>query len=432
MDSMMPAMETEAMGAVAGKPRVVILGGGFGGLSAAVSLADADAEVVLVDRRNYHLFQPLLYQVAAAALNPSDIAQPIRGILRGQKNTTVLLGEVTAIDRAARIVHLSNQRALSYDWLIIGTGARHSYFGHPEWEECAPGLKDLDDATAIRRRILRAFETAEDTTDMAERERLLTFVIVGAGPTGVEMAGAIAELARHALPMDFRRIDPTAAKIILVDAAPRVLPAFPESLSAAAAKALEALGVELRLGASVSMCAADHAVIDGAVLPTRTILWAAGVAASPAARWLNSPADRTGRVIVDAQLHPENDPRIFVIGDTACCIGPNGTPLPGTAPVAKQQGQWAGKSIAASIAGRSPPERFVYKHAGFMATIGRGEAVADFGRVRMAGFFAWLLWCVAHIYFLVGFRNRLSVAMSWAWAYATFQRGARLITGQDM
>lgn len=311
MDSMMPPMETEVMGKAAGKPRVVILGGGFGGLSAAVSLAEADAEVVLVDRRNYHLFQPLLYQVAAAALNPSDIAQPIRGILRGQKNTTVLLGEVDAIDRAARIVHLSNQRALPYDWLIVGTGARHSYFGHPEWEECAPGLKDLDDATAIRRRILRAFETAEDTTDMAERERLLTFVIVGAGPTGVEMAGAIAELARHALPMDFRRIDPTAAKIILVDAAPRVLPAFPESLSAAAAKALEALGVELRLGASVSMCAADHAVIDGAVLPTRTILWAAGVAASPAARWLNSPADRTGRVIVDAQLHPENDPRIL-------------------------------------------------------------------------------------------------------------------------
>jgi NADH dehydrogenase len=414
-----------------GKPRVVILGGGFGGLAAAVSLSKADADVVLVDRRNHHLFQPLLYQVAVAALTPSDIAQPIRGILRGQKNTTVLLAEVDAIDRTTRTVRLSNQRILRYDWLIVGTGARHSYFGHPEWEAFAPGLKGLDDATAIRRRILRAFETAEDTADAEESRRLLTFVIVGAGPTGVEMAGAIAELARHALPRDFRRIDPASAKIILVDAATRVLPAFPETLSTAAATALGALGVELRLGASVSACAADHVVIDGTALPTRTILWAAGVAASPASRWLNSPADRIGRVVVDAQLHPDNDPHVFVVGDTACCMGPDGRPLPGIAPVAKQQGKWAGKAIAAMIAGRPAPERFVYKHTGFLATIGRGAAVADFGRVRLTGFFAWLLWCVAHVYFLVGFRNRLSVALSWMWAYATFQRGARLITGQD-
>ncbi len=426
-----PRAGTDAMSLGDGKPRVVILGGGFGGLAAAVSLSKAEADIVLVDRRNHHLFQPLLYQVAVAALTPSDIAQPIRGILRGQKNTTVLLAEVDAIDRTTRSVHLSNQRILSYDWLIVGTGARHSYFGHPEWEAFAPGLKGLDDATGIRRRILRAFETAEDTEDFEESRRLLTFVIVGAGPTGVEMAGAIAELARHALPRDFRRIDPASARIILVDAAPRVLPAFPETLSTAAAAALGALGVELRLGASVSSCAADHVVIDGTALPTRTILWAAGVAASPASRWLNTPADRIGRVVVDAQLHPDDDQHVFVVGDTACCMGKDGRPLPGIAPVAKQQGKWAGKAIAAMIAGRSAPERFVYKHTGFLATIGRGAAVADFGRVRLTGFFAWLLWCVAHVYFLVGFRNRLSVALSWMWAYATFQRGARLITGQD-
>jgi NADH dehydrogenase len=418
--------------AAGGRPRVVILGGGFGGLSAAVALRKTEADVVLVDRRNHHLFQPLLYQVATAALNPSDIAQPIRGILRGQKNTTVLLGAVEGIDRAARMVRLDHGRMLDYDWLIVATGARHSYFGHPEWERVAPGLKELDDATAIRRRILRAFETAEDTMDQAESERLLTFVIVGAGPTGVEMAGAIAELARHALPMDFRRINPASARIILADAAPRVLPAFPEDLSAAAAKALEKLGVELRLGAMVSGCTAEHVVIDGTVLPTRTILWAAGVAASPAARWLEAAADRTGRVIVDAQLHPENEPRIFVVGDTACCVGPEGKPLPGIAPVAKQQGAWAGAAIAAAIEGRALSEKFQYRHAGFMATIGRGAAVADFGKVRLSGFTAWLLWCVAHVYFLIGFRNRLSVALSWGWAYTTFQRGARLITGADM
>ncbi len=414
------------------RPRVVILGGGFGGLSAALALRHAEADITLVDRRNHHLFQPLLYQVATAALTPSDIAQPIRGILRGQKNTTVLLGEVVGIDRAARFVQLSHDRRLDYDWLIVATGARHSYFGHPEWEKFAPGLKELDDATALRRRILRAFETAEDTTDMAERERLLTFVIVGAGPTGVEMAGAIAELARHALAMDFRAINPAAARIILADAAKRVLPAFPEDLSAAAAKALAKLGVELRLGAAVSECAADHVVIDGSILPTRTILWAAGVAASPAMRWLDAPADRTGRVVVDARLHPGGDEHIFVIGDTASCPGADGKPLPGIAPVAKQQGKWAGACIAGIIEGRAPAPDFAYHHAGFMATIGRGAAVADLGRIRMTGFLAWVLWCVAHVYFLIGFRNRLSVALSWGWAYATFQRGARLITGADM
>lgn len=422
----------DAMGAASGKPRVVILGGGFAGLSAALALSKADADIVLVDRRNHHLFQPLLYQVATAALSPSDIAQPIRAILRRQKNTTILLGEVEAIDRTERHITLNNDRMLHYDWLIIATGARHSYFGHPEWEKFAPGLKELDDATAIRRRILHAFETAEDTIDAAERERLLTFVIVGAGPTGVEMAGAIAELARQALPMDFRRINPALAKIILVDAAPRVLPVFPEKLSAAAAKALIALGVELRLGASVSACAGDHVVINGVALPTRTILWAAGVAASPAARWLNAPADRTGRVLVDAHLHPDNDPHIFVTGDTACVLAADGRPLPGIAPVAKQQGRWAGQSIAATLRGQAPSAPFAYKQSGFLATIGRGAAVADFGRVQLAGFFAWLLWCVAHVYFLIGFRNRLSVALSWGWAYATFQRGARLITGTDM
>jgi NADH dehydrogenase len=424
--------EAVAQTAAAPKPRVVILGGGFGGLSAAIALGKADADIVLIDRRNHHLFQPLLYQVATAALNPSDIAQPIRGILRGQKNTTVLLGEVEAVDRAARTVTLRGGRVLGYDWLVVATGARHGYFGHPEWEAFAPGLKELDDATAIRRRILSAFEKAEDAMDEAERTRLLTFVIVGAGPTGVEMAGAIAELARQALPMDFRRINSASARIILADAAPRVLPAFPEELSAKAAKQLQALGVELRLGAAVSACAADHVVIDGGALPTRTILWAAGVAASPAARWLGVAADRTGRVVVDAQLHPEGDRHVFVVGDTASVAGPEGRPLPGIAPVAKQQGAWAGRAIAAAIAGRLPAARFDYKHAGFMATIGRGAAVADFGKVRLAGFTAWMLWGVAHVYFLIGFRNRMSVALSWAWAYATFQRGARLITGSEM
>ncbi len=431
--AMMPA-DKDAMAAApkTQRPRVVILGGGFGGLSAALALAKTDAEVVLVDRRNHHLFQPLLYQVATAALSPSDIAQPIRGILRGQKNATVLLGEVNGIDRAGQIVKFTDGRMLEYDWLIVATGARHSYFGHPEWAAFASGLKELDDATAIRRRILRAFETAEDTADEDERRRLLTFVIVGAGPTGVEMAGAIAELARHSLPKDFRRIDPASAQIILADGSKRVLPTFPEDLSEAAAKSLTKLGVELRLGASVSGCAADHAIVDGVAVPTRTIIWAAGIAASPAATWLGLEADRAGRVMVDAQLKPAGEARIFVVGDTASCQGANGKPLPGIAPVAKQEGEYAGAFIAATIAGRTPPAAFAYRHAGFMATIGRGSAIADFGRVKLSGFVAWLLWSLAHVYFLIGFRNRLSVALSWGWAYATFQRGSRLITGTDM
>jgi len=409
------------------RPHIVIIGAGFGGLSAAHGLAGAAADVTIVDQRNYHLFQPLLYQVATAGLSPAQIAAPIRAILRRATNLQVLLGRVTGVDAQARTVVLEN-RTLSYDTLVIATGARHAYFGHDEWEQVAPGLKNINDATAIRRRILTAFESAEASGE-AERRRLLTFVVIGGGPTGVEMAGAIAELARVALRHDFRNIDPREARIVLVEAGCRVLSAFPEKLSAAAQKALEGLGVEVRLGKPVTQCDAEGVTIGDDPLPAATIVWAAGVAASSAARWLGAEHDRAGRVRVGPDLTVPGHPEIFCIGDTALAEDAEGKPLPGLAPVAKQQGAYVARTIRARLAGQPEPGPFRYRDYGTLATIGRRAAVADFGWLQLSGTLAWLLWGLVHISFLIGFRNRLVVLVDWIWSYLTFQSGARLITG---
>jgi NADH dehydrogenase len=419
--------------ATAPDPRehIVIIGGGFGGLSAALALRKVPVRVTLIDRRNYHLFQPLLYQVATAGLSPADIASPIRGILRRQRNTTVLLGKVTGVDIAGKAV-LIDERRVTYDQLVIATGARHAYFNHEEWERFAPGLKKIDDATDIRSRILVAFERAENSSDDRERRRLLTFVIVGGGPTGVEMAGAIAELARRALAIDFRNIDPGSARVVLVESGPRVLAAFPESLSAAANRALERLGVEVRVGTRVSRCSLEGVIISNDWIESDTIIWAAGVMASPAAKWLGAEQDRAGRALVECDLTLKGHPEIFVIGDTALVKAGDGKPLPGIAPVAKQQGAYVACVIAARVGHRPTPAPFHYRHLGTMATIGRKSAVADFGKLRLSGFIAWLIWGVVHVYFLVGFRNRVAVLMGWLWAYLTFERGARLITGHDL
>ena len=412
----------------ASRPRVVILGAGFAGLNAATALAKAPVDVTVIDRRNYHLFQPLLYQVATAGLSPAEIATPIRSILRNQRNTRVLLGRVGAIDKELRTVEVEG-RSVPYDTLIVATGARHAYFGRDEWEAVAPGLKKIDDATKLRHRLLLAFEEAETTQDAAERRRLMTFVIIGGGPTGVELAGAIAELAKVALARDFRHIDPRSSRIILVEAGPRVLATFPEALSAFAKRALEKLGVEVRLGRPVSACDADGVVVDGERIEARTIIWAAGVAASPAAKWLGAEKDRAGRVIVGRDLTLPGHPEIFVIGDTAAAPGGDGKPLPGVAPVAKQQGAYVARVIAARTAKKAEPP-FRYRNYGNLATIGRKVAVADFGRVRLSGRVAWLLWGGVHVLFLIGFRNRVAVLLDWLWAYVTFQRGARLITSE--
>lgn len=410
------------------RPRVVIVGCGFGGLSAAKALGRAEVDITLIDRRNYHLFQPLLYQVATAGLSPAEIAQPIRAIVRDQANTSVLLGRVTGVDTAARQVILDDRR-VAYDYLILATGARHAYFGHDEWEPVAPGLKKIEDAIDIRRRILLAFERGEMAADEAERRRLLTFVIVGGGPTGVELAGAIIELAHRALATDFRSIDSREARVVLVEAGPRLLPSFPEALSAKAKTAIETLGVEVRLGTPVTECDPDGVMIGAERLDARTILWAAGVAASPAAKWIGAEKDKAGRIKVNPDLSVPGHPRIFAIGDTALALTKDGKPVPGIAPAAKQQGVYVGGLIKAQLAGKAAPAPFRYRDFGNLATIGRKAAVIDFGWVWMSGFFAWVLWSIAHIYFLIGFRNRLIVAMNWLWAYITFQRGSRLITG---
>jgi NADH dehydrogenase FAD-containing subunit len=434
MDGLVERLATAAHAAppaaAAGRPRIVVVGAGFGGLSAAMRLARVAAEVTLIDRRNHHLFQPLLYQVATAALSPADIAAPIRGILSRQANIAVILGTVTGIDVSGRAV-LLGERRVPYDQLILATGARESYFGHDEWAAVSSGLKTIEDAEAMRRRILVAFERAEDHEDEAERRRLLTFVIIGGGPTGVELAGALAELANAALARDFRRIDPKTARIVLVEAGPRLLPSLPPRLSRAAARALERLGVELRLGTAVSGCDREGVVLGDDRLESRTIIWAAGVAASDAARWLGVEPGRGGRVPVGADLALRDHPEIFVIGDTAEVIGPHG-PLPGLAPVAKQQGIYVARVIAARVAGRRAPGAFRYRDLGNLATIGRRAAVADFGWLRLSGRLAWLAWGAVHIYFLIGFRNRVAVAIDWLWSYLTYERGARLITGQDM
>jgi NADH dehydrogenase len=419
----------------AARHRVVILGAGFGGLSAAKALAKAPVEVTVIDRRNYHLFQPLLYQVATAGLSPSDIAAPIRSILRGQANARVLLGRVQGIDRRNRDVLLEDGRRIPFDSLVVATGARHAYFGHDEWEPVAPGLKKIDDAIDIRRRILLAFERAEMATDEETRHRLLTLAVVGAGPTGVEMVGAIAELAKMALAADFRAIDPRQARILLVEAAARPLTAFPERLSAKAKTQLEELGVELLLGAKVTRCDDAGLEIEDAkgrrFIPAATVIWAAGVEASPAANWLDVAGDRAGRVPVTPHLNLPDDPHIFVIGDTAVVSGADGKPLPGVAPVAKQQGEYVARQIRLGLAGKSI-KPFAYRNYGNLATIGRKAAVADFGWIRLSGTIAWLLWGIVHIFFLIGFRNRIFVLLSWLWAYVSFHRGSRLITGADM
>ena len=410
------------------RPHIVIVGAGFGGLAAAHGLAGAGADVTVIDRRNYHLFQPLLYQVATAGLSPAQIASPIRAILRRAPNVKVVMGKVTGVDAQRRTV-LLDDRAIAYDHLVLATGARHSYFGRDDWEGAAPGLKKIDDAIGIRRRILTAFEQAEAATCPGERRRLLTFVVVGGGPTGVELAGAIAELARVALRRDFRNIDPGEAHVVLVESGPRLLAAFPAMLSHAAHEALEGLGVDVRLGLPVSHCDADGVTIGEQRLAAGTIAWAAGVAASAAAHWLGAGTDRVGRVLVSPDLTIPGHPEISCIGDTAAVNDATGRPLPGLAPVAKQQGAYVARRLRATLANRPPPGPFRYRSWGTMATIGRRAAVVDLGWIKLDGTLAWLLWCAVHVSFLIGFRNRLVVMLDWLWSYVTFQSGARLITG---
>src|SRR5438093_3559854 len=408
------------------RPKVVIVGAGFGGLEAAKALNRVAVDVIVIDRQNHHCFQPLLYQVATAALSPAEIAWPIRHMLRQQRNATVLMAEVTGLELAGLLVQTA-AGPISYDYLVIATGATHSYFGHDEWADSAPGLKRIEDATRIRRRILLGFEQAELATDEAERQRLLTFVIVGAGATGVEMAGAIAEIARQTLAKDFRRIDPRTARIILLEAGPRVLPALPQDLSDYALRTLKRMGVDVRTGTRVTGCDARGVTLEHGRIDAGTIIWAAGVIASPAARWLDAEHDRAGRVVVGPDLSVPKRPDVFVIGDTAAFRDEKGQPLPGMAPAAKQMGRYVGKLIAARLKGQSLPP-FRYHHPGDLAAIGRRSAVVKLGRIHLKGLIAWLFWALVHIYFLIGLRHRFIVAFTWFWDYITFQRGARLIT----
>jgi NADH dehydrogenase len=407
------------------RPKVVIVGAGFGGLQAAKALARAPVDVTVVDRQNHHCFQPLLYQVATAALSPADVAWPIRHILRKQMNATVLMAEVRAIDTSKRLVH-TDSIDIPYDYLVLATGATHSYFGHEEWAGVAPGLKRIEDATRIRRHVLIAFERAELATDEAERRRLLTFAIVGGGATGVEMAGAISEVARQSLAKDFRHIDPTAARIVLIEAGPRIMPTFPENLSDYVRRTLAKKGVEVMTSTRVTACDARGVDLEHGRLDAGTVIWAAGVVASPAAGWLNAAHDRAGRVQVNPDLSVPVHPDVFVIGDTALVVDQPG--IPGTAPPAKQMGDYVGRLIAARVAGHSPPPPFRYRHLGDLATIGRHAAVVKLGWLELTGFLGWLFWSLVHIYFLIGVRDRFIVAFTWLWDYVTFQRGARLIT----
>ncbi|MEX1994249.1 MAG: NAD(P)/FAD-dependent oxidoreductase [Steroidobacteraceae bacterium] len=388
-------------------------------------LAGVAVDITLIDRQNHHLFQPLLYQVATAGLSPAEIAWPIRHMLRRQRNARVLMGEVTAIDTGRQVVMLGDG-PISYDWLVLATGATHGYFGHDEWASYAPGLKDLDDATAIRRRLLLAFEQAEMASNPATCMRLLTVAIVGGGPTGVEMAGAVAELARRALAADFREIDPQRTRVLLIEAGPRLLPGFPEELSRYTHLALQRLGVEVCLGQPVTRCDPEGVTLGGELIEAGTIVWAAGVKASPAAYWLGVAGDRAGRVPVGSQLKPPGHDNIFVIGDTALV---RDAPAPGIAPVAKQQGAYVARAIRAAMRGELEVEPFVYRDRGLLATIGRRAAVITYKRWQLRGWLAWWLWGAAHIYFLVSMRNRLIVMTQWLWSYLVFERGARLITG---
>jgi NADH dehydrogenase len=409
------------------RPQVVIIGGGFGGIEAAKALARAPVDVVLVERQNHHCFQPLLYQVATAALSPADIAWPIRAMLSRQENVRVVMAQVSAIDTAAHVVK-AGSLSLPYDYLVLATGVTHSYFGHDEWAPAAPGLKNIEDARLIRARFLLAFERAEIAEDEAERRKLLTFVIVGGGPTGVEMAGSIAEVASRTLRDDFRRIDPATSRIILIEAGPRILPAFPENLSNYAQRALEKMGVEVKLNTAVIGCDSSGVSFANGRIDSATVIWAAGVAASPAAQWIDAEHDRAGRIKVAADLSVPGRPDIFVAGDLASAQDKAGKPLPGVAPVAKQMGRYVGKLIAARTAAGTAEKPFVYRHYGDLATIGRKAALVKLGRFELTGFLGWLFWGVAHIYFLIGIRNRFVIAVTWLWSYLTFRRGARLIS----
>lgn len=411
------------------RPRVVIVGAGFGGLEAARKLARSSVDVTVIDRRNYHLFQPLLYQVATAALSPADIAQPIRAVLRDQRNAAVLLDEVIGVDVAARRAETRFGADQSYDYLVLATGSQYAYFGHDDWPRLAPSLKSIDDATLIRRRVLFAFEAAENMTDPEIRQRLLTFVLVGAGPTGVEMAGALVELAHATLSRDFRHINPHTAHILLVEAGPRVLSGFPERLADFARHSLEQMGVEVLLDTPIEAIDRDGVVAKGKRIEAANVIWCAGVEASPVARWLGVPAGKGGRVKVAADLTVPGHAEIFVIGDAAFVTGPQGEPLPGLAPVAKQQGQYVGEAIARLVRGEPAMPPFRYRDEGALATIGRHSAIADLGWIRLTGWVAWILWGIVHIFFLIGFRNRLAVFLNWIWAWLTYGRGARLITG---
>lgn len=421
-----PSRETSKRSSTPARPRVVIVGAGFGGLQVARALRRAPVQITVIDHHNYHLFQPLLYQVATADLSPADIAAPIRGILRGQRQTSVLLAEVTGVDLQGQQVLLDN-RAVPYDYVVIATGAHHSYLGHEEWASFAPGLKSLDDATFLRRKLLLAFEAAESEPDPQVRQALLTFVLVGAGPTGVELAGAMAELAHTTLAHDFRAIDPASARILLVEAAPRILQAFPLSLARKAQRALEQRGVEVRINAPVEAVDVDGVIMGGERIQARTVIWTAGVAASPAGTWLSAEMDRAGRVKVTDHLTLPQHSNVFVIGDTAS-VSQQGKVLPGVAPVAMQEGRYVAQAILRQIAGKGDAQPFYYYDKGNLATVGRAFGLVVLGPLRLTGWFAWVLWLSVHIFYLIGFRNRLVVMFQWAWAYVTRARSARLIT----
>ncbi|MEP7174980.1 MAG: NAD(P)/FAD-dependent oxidoreductase [Gemmatimonadales bacterium] len=408
-------------------PHVLILGGGFAGLYAAKNLREAPVRVTVVDRRNHHLFQPMLYQVATAGLNPSDIASPIRSILRTSDNTEVLLAEVAAVDVAAREVRFTDDTVQSYDYLVVATGARHSYFGHDEWEALAPGLKSLEDALEIRRRVLLAFERAERETDAVRRHAYLTFVVVGGGPTGVEMAGAVAEIRRYALKRDFRHIDPAEATVMLLEGGPRLLPSYPQSLSDDAKQKLRRLGVEVRTETLVTDIRQGSVSAAGWTIPSQTVIWAAGNTASPVLQSLGTPLDQMGRAVVEPDCTIPGHPEVFVLGDAAVFEYQDSGPLPGICPVAIQMGQYTARTIQGDLAGR-PRRAFSYWDKGQLAVIGRGQAVADIWKLHFGGFLAWLIWIFVHVFFLIGFRNRVLVLLQWAWSYATYSRGARLIT----
>jgi NADH dehydrogenase len=408
--------------------KVIIVGAGFAGLEAARALSGAGVEIVLIDKKNHHCFQPLLYQVATAALSPADVAWPIRSIVSKQKNVTVIMAEVSAIDTRARLVKTKEGEIFPYDHLVIATGAQSSYFSHPEWAEYAPGLKTIEDATRIRARILTGFEHAEKSASEFDRRKLMTFVVVGGGPTGVELAGSIAEIAHGVLVHDFRRISPQSARVVLVEAGPRILPSFPPHLSEYARRTLTGLGVEVKTAQAVTNCDRNGvSLADGERIEATCVLWAAGVQASPAAEWLAVKGDRAGRVVVDDFLQVPGLLNVFVVGDTAL-VRNEGAQVPGIAPAAKQMGHYVGKRIAGFASGANPGRRFVYRHQGDLATIGRKAAVVSFARIRFTGRFGWLVWSVVHIYFLIGARNRSVVAINWVWEYLTFQRGARLIS----